>query len=412
MQKKWVVDTNFVYNGMVETFGQYDIVLISTVKQELDNHKTAISDDLRFQARQANRFIFENYDSFTHITTEYDAEEILGTEYSNEVKDNKIVACAKANGFGILTNDLNMYSTARDFGIPVESFNENTELNFERYKGFTEVKVTQEEMIRFNVEYLTKNKYNLYLNEYLILTDDLGNQEAFLWNGAYHESLNPKLVFRSTHLETYQPKDVYQLLAMDSIIRNKFTIINGVAGVGKTLGALSYAMQEIEAGTNFNKLIFITNNMPAKDAFYNGLVKGSLIEKLLSSSIGNMLGSKLGSKDQVLDMIMSGVLEIIPLSDVRGWEPQENSIVLISEGQNFSREGMKLAIQRVPSTCKLIIEGDSLTQVDSKLFEGRNNGMLIASEVFRGQDYFGQVELQNVYRSEMAKRAELMSNWK
>ena len=48
MQKKWVVDTNFVYNGMVETFGQYDIVLISTVKQELDNHKTAISEDLRF----------------------------------------------------------------------------------------------------------------------------------------------------------------------------------------------------------------------------------------------------------------------------------------------------------------------------------------------------------------------------
>ena len=410
MENCWVVDANFVYEGLQQTFGDYDIALISTVKQELDKHKTAESDLLRYQARQANRFIFENYDKFRHITIEYNSEEILGKSYSNDVMDNRIVATAKALGLGILTNDLNMMATAKDFNIPVESFREDKQ-EYD-YKGFVEKELTQTELIKLNVHHLPDNIYNLKVNQYLVLRDELGNKEIFRWNGEYHEAVNERLKFNSTALGVVQPRDAFQLIAMDSIIRNDFTMITAKAGTGKTFLALSYAMQEIEAGTKYDKIVMITNNMPAKDAFYNGLVKGSLLEKLMNSSIGNMLGSKLGSKEEVEVMIQRNQLEIIPLSDIRGWEAPEQSIVIISEGQNFSREGMKLAIQRIPENCKLIIEGDILTQVDNKLFEGRNNGMTIASEVFAGASYFGFVELQNVYRSELANRAELMTDWK
>jgi predicted ribonuclease YlaK len=43
------------------------------------------------------------------------------------------------------------------------------------------------------------------------------------------------------------------------------------------------------------------------------------------------------------------------------------------------------------------------------MFEGVNNGMNAASEVFRGADYYGEVELQRIYRSLIAERAELMT---
>lgn len=58
--------------------------------------------------------------------------------------------------------------------------------------------------------------------------------------------------------------------------------------------------------------------------------------------------------------------------------------------------------------CICVIEGDDKTQVDLEAYEGNNNGMRALSQVFRGQPYYGEVTLQNCYRSQIAARAELM----
>jgi len=39
-------------------------------------------------------------------------------------------------------------------------------------------------------------------------------------------------------------------------------------------------------------------------------------------------------------------------------------------------------------------------------FAGRNNGMRRVSKVFRGQDVYGEVELQIIHRSKIAQIAE------
>ena len=411
MTMKWVADTNFIYEGLQETFGQYNIVLTSTVKQELDKHKTVDSKELQFKARQANRFIFKNYDDFTHVTAEFNPEDILGKEYSKEIMDNRIVATAKSLGYGILTNDLNMFSTAKDFGIEVKSYNESDKNIEDEYTGFKHIQVSKEELVDFHVNNLGRNIYGLHINQYLILEYN-EEKEVFVWNGKFHEKVRDNLIFRSSEIGDFKPYDEYQLIAMDSIIRNDFTILKGKAGTAKTLTALTYAMQEIgDSGRTFDRITIITNNMPAKDAFYNGWVKGTLLEKLMDSTIGNMLSSKMGSKDKVIDMVLSGSLEIIPLSDIRGWEPSANSIVVMSEAQNYNVYSMQLALQRIPTSCKIIVEGDNKAQVDDKSFEGLNNGMRRAIEVFKGFDYFGTVELQNIYRSEIAKQAEKMTEW-
>src|SRR5690606_13821550 len=120
--------------------------------------------------------------------------------------------------------------------------------------------------------------------------------------------------------------------------------------------------------------------------------------------------SKMGSYDQVEAMMLTEELVVLPMSDIRGFDSSGmNAIILITEGQNTSRELLKLAIQRTGEDCKLIIEGDNSTQLDNKVFEGINNGMSAASEVFRGADCYGEVELQKIYRSAIAERAELMT---
>jgi predicted ribonuclease YlaK len=85
-----------------------------------------------------------------------------------------------------------------------------------------------------------------------------------------------------------------------------------------------------------------------------------------------------------------------------------NAGIYITESQNMSVDMMKLAIQRIGEDCVAIIDGDSDTQVDDKLFEGSNNGLRRLSEVFRGQDLYGEIELQECYRSRLAKIAEEM----
>lgn len=75
----------------------------------------------------------------------------------------------------------------------------------------------------------------------------------------------------------------------------------------------------------------------------------------------------------------------------------------LTECQNTSVELLKLCLSRASSGSKIIIEGDFTSQVDSYLYDGNNNGMKRAIEVLKGEDIFGYVELQNIWRSKLAE---------
>ena len=68
---------------------------------------------------------------------------------------------------------------------------------------------------------------------------------------------------------------------------------------------------------------------------------------------------------------------------------------------------MKLALQRAEQ-CRVFVEGDPSTQLDGWMYEGSNNGMKRAIEVFSGESIFGTVSLETIYRSEIAKIADRM----
>ena len=122
-----------------------------------------------------------------------------------------------------------------------------------------------------------------------------------------------------------------------------------------------------------------------------------------------MLSSKIGDISGVERLIAEGKLELLPLADIRGYDTTGRKIgVYISEAQNMDIELMKLALQRIGADSIVIIDGDYDTQVDMPQYGGINNGMRRASEVFRGQDFYGEVELQNIYRSRIAQVADEM----
>ena len=133
------------------------------------------------------------------------------------------------------------------------------------------------------------------------------------------------------------------------------------------------------------------------------------LDKMIDSSVGNMLSCKLGDKFMIERLVSENKLMILPMCDIRGFDTGGLSCgVYITEAQNLDISLMKLALQRIGEDSVCVIEGDYNTQVDSQLYAGKNNGMRRMSEVFRGHSVYGEVELQNIYRSEIAEIAQEM----
>jgi predicted ribonuclease YlaK len=198
------------------------------------------------------------------------------------------------------------------------------------------------------------------------------------------------------------------MLAADSFLRNKITLIKGPAGTGKTFMSLAFLLNQLEYH-RIDKIIIFCNTVATKNSARLGFYPGTRDEKLLDSQIGNLLSSKLGDKTQVERMIAEGKLILLPLSDIRGYDTSGmRAGIYISEAQNLDVSLMKLALQRIGEDSVCIIDGDEKTQVDDISFAGNNNGMRRASKIFRGHNVYGEVELKNIHRSRIAQIAEKM----
>jgi len=233
--------------------------------------------------------------------------------------------------------------------------------------------------------------------------------DILVWRNGSHQSLRiPKV--KSNYLGTIKPYqgDVYQRMVMDSLSNNQITMIKGPAGTGKSLLALGYLMSLLERG-EIERIIVFCNTVATINSAKIGYLPGNRDEKLLDSSIGNMLSAKLGDSFGLERLVMQEKITLLPMSDIRGFDTSNMKAgIYITEAQNMDISLMKLALQRIGNDSICIVEGDYNTQVDLLQYAGRNNGMRRMSEVFRGNDIYGEIELKNIYRSKIALIAEEM----
>lgn len=259
-------------------------------------------------------------------------------------------------------------------------------------------------------EHLTENTYDLLENEYLVIKN-LKEEfvDLMVWkNNEYNTVKFPTI--KSNFFGTVKPLhgDIYQQMALNSFSNNQLTMIKGPAGTGKSYLAIGYLMWLLEK-RKIDKIIIFCNTVATANSAKLGYYPGTKDEKLLDSSIGNMLSAKLGDVFGLEEMITKGRIQLLPMSDVRGFDTNGmNAGVYITEAQNMDISLMKLALQRIGEDSICIIDGDYNAQVDLNQYAGNNNGMKRMSKVFRGQDFYGEVELKNIYRSKIAEIAQLM----
>lgn len=401
-----VIDTSVFMTsteGISQNFDRYEFVIPSIVLDELDRLKDDIDFDRSIQARKALRFIQNNIDSFTFVIAEKVTSDKLKGLFT-ENNDAKILNCCFENDCMLFTYDLGLKLKAESVGVKTIEL-KPVEVD---YKGYKIVEFRMEELDEWYSKGIRENRFDLAINEYLIIKDKIRDEivDVFKWTDkGFVEVPNRKL--ESMYIPKTKPMDVYQKCLIDSFFSNQVTLVKGKPGSGKTYLTLAYAFHQIERG-NYSRLIVFTNPINTLHSAKLGFYPGTRTEKLLDTSCGNILLGKLSDRVYLESLIQKETIMLIPFSDIRGFDTSGmNAIIWIQEAQNLDVNLMKIALQRVGSDCQIIIDGDYHSQVDSKIFM-LNNGMKKVSEVFRGQPFFGQVELQNIYRSEVARIAELL----
>ena len=413
MEKIKFYDTNILLHDLDTIEGK--IFLSSVTLQELENIKISGNKDeqVKFEARKVTRFLRENEDIYECIVVEKKHYKLLEKMNLPIDNDNLIIACAKLleKNYEVefVTDDICCYNIAR-LMANLKCSGIKSDNKFQEYKGYKSIIMSDEDMAKFYEQENKENIYGLLINEYLIIKNTL-NEPVDAWKYIGDRfgfvQLDVKNI-QSNMLGKLKAKDFYQQCALDSFYNKTITVVKGRAGSGKSHLAMNFLFSQMEKG-KIDKIIMFINDVPVRGANLHGFLPGDLKDKLLESQIGNFLTGKLGDKMQIINLMSMGKLMLLPVSDLRGFDSSGmNCAVYITESQNMSIDMLKLCMQRIGEDGICIIDGDSETQVDNRLYEGSNNGMRRLSEVFRGQDLYGEVELNECYRSRIAKIAEEM----
>lgn len=399
--------SNDVFTNADEIFCTSSVVL-----NELENIKTSKRkmESTRYDARQLIQKMYENRDKYNVVLCTNKHYDILNKFDMPVTNDNLIVACAydyqrqhPVVTVEFCTNDIVLSLIASCvFNLHVTDVLIPTKCE---YKGFTVVESDNEYLTDFyNNPSNCGNVFNCKTNEYVIVKgiDGKVDSNVYKWTGVEYIKCSNKPIKTLIFGDKLKAKDVYQQMAIDSIMNNTITAIAGEAGSGKSLLSLMCAMYLIETG-KYDRLIILFNPTAARGAAQLGYYQGTMYDKALQTSIGNILITKFGDALAVDRLIKQDKLRLVSMADQRGMEIRDNEILWITECQNCDVDLLKLCLSRASEEAKVIIEGDYKSQVDSSLFEGKNNGLRRAIETFAGEDIFGYVELQNVWRSKLCE---------
>jgi phosphate starvation-inducible PhoH-like protein len=195
-------------------------------------------------------------------------------------------------------------------------------------------------------------------------------------------------------------KDVVQ-----SIERNVISVVMGPPGTGKTYLTCARALKFIkdEPGT-YKKIVLIKSvNVPKDEEI--GYLKGTLEEKMemyMYPFISNF--HKVIGKQATEDLKNSGAIEILPIKFALG-VTLDDSIIIIDEAQQISKDNLRTLITRIGTNSKMIFLGD----VKQKSVNKREKSALeILIEHFTGIEGIGVVELgkEDIVRHPIIKKLE------
>lgn len=328
--------------------------------------------------------------------------------YLSDINDHRILCEAELLGQEIhdtlyfVTSDGAQLLFAQKMPHLVPIFHNDKKQEEIEYGGWIDYHPTETEMVNLYTN-KTNNTLNCKINEYAKIYDGKELKDVLVWTGNEYRNLNYHEIKNKFLGETIKPLNLEQKMAFD-LLQNQSVpvkLLIGKPGSGKDYLMLLHALELVQRGA-MDKIIFIRNLVPFKDAPEIGFLAGSLEEKIAwgMGPLESILGE--AGLEEFQDQ---GLIEAQNLGFIRGcsWD---RTIIYVSEGQNLTAGGYKLLVSRCGKNSQLWINGD-LLQTDDKKFE-TNNGLIRLISSLSGNPLFGVVKLIKTERSKTAELASII----
>jgi PhoH-like ATPase len=316
--------------------------------------------------------------------------------------DSRILAVARslaADGkhVTVVSKDLPMRVKASAVGLEAEEYEAEKTVD-SGWTGMTELEITAEEMAALYSEHVIELEPagTLPCHTGLVLISPRGSAL-----GRVGPDKKVRLVRGDRDVFGVHGRSAEQRVAIDLLLDPEIGIVSlgGRAGTGKSALALCAGLEVVLERRQHRKVV-VFRPLYAVGGQELGYLPGTEAEKMSpwGQAVFDTLGA-LVSQEVVEEVIDRGMLEVLPLTHIRG-RSLHDAYVIVDEAQSLERNVLLTVLSRIGQNSRVVLTHD-VAQRDN-LRVGRHDGVAAVIEALKGHPLFAHVTLTRSERSPVA----------
>jgi len=416
-KRTYVLDTSVLLAdpGALRRFDEHEVVLPVVVITELEGKRH--HPELGYFARAALRMLDELRVTHGRLDTPVPVGDTGGTI---RVELNHTDADSLPSGFRLGDNDTRILAVARNLAnegrivtlvskdLPMRIKASAVGLDAEEYlaelaaesgwTGMTEQEVTSAQLDELYDDGTLdlEAARELPCHTGLVLMSDRGSAL-----GRVRPDKMVQLVRGDRDAFGVHGRSAEQRIALDLLLDPEVGIVSlgGRAGTGKSAMALCAGLEAVMERRQHKKVV-VFRPLYAVGGQELGYLPGNESEKMSpwGQAVFDTLGA-LTSPDVVDEILDRGMLEVLPLTHIRG-RSLHDAYVIVDEAQSLERNVLLTVLSRIGANSKVVLTHD-VAQRDN-LRVGRHDGIVAVVERLKGHPLFAHVTLTRSERSPIA----------
>ena len=340
-----------------------------------------------------------------HVELNHSDQSVLPSGFRADTNDSRILACAlnlqaeygTAREVVLVTKDMPLRVKASAVGLPADEYH-GQDVVPSGWTGMADVEVSAEEVDTLFRDGVLDNPEaaELPCNTGIRL---LGGTSSAL--GRVTPDKQIKLVRGDREAFGLHGRSAEQRVALDLLLDPEVGIVSlgGRAGTGKSALALLAGLEAVMERQQHRKIV-VFRPLYAVGGQELGYLPGSEAEKMgpWAQAVFDTL-SAIVSQNVVDEIIARGMLEVLPLTHIRG-RSLHDTFVIVDEAQSLERNVLLTVLSRLGTASRVVLTHD-VAQRDN-LRVGRHDGIAAVIEKLKGHPLFAHVTLTRSERSPIA----------
>ncbi|MFC5054990.1 PhoH family protein [Saccharothrix xinjiangensis] len=417
-----MVDTSVLLSDPLATtrFAEHEVVLPLVVISELEGKRhhpelgwfareaLRLLDDLRLKhGRLDGPVPIGDLGGTLRVELNHSDPEVLPAGFRTDSNDARILACAlnlaaEGNAVTLVTKDMPLRVKAGAVGLAADEYRAQ-DVALSGYSGMTDLDVDQSVVDALYREgSVDPTPFDLAHVAELPCHSGLrllaGTSSAL---GRVTPDKRVKLVRGDREAFGLHGRSAEQRVALDLLLDADVGIVSlgGRAGTGKSALALCAGLEAVMERRQHRRVV-VFRPLYAVGGQELGYLPGSETEKMQpwAQAVFDTLGA-LVSQDVVEEVMDRGMLEVLPLTHIRG-RSLHDSFVIVDEAQSLERNVLLTVLSRLGANSRVVLTHD-VAQRDN-LRVGRHDGVLAVIEKLKGHPLFAHVTLTRSERSPIA----------